>query len=1663
MQHQRGQRKWLFLLFLLSLMVLIFGSPFAGLAQDTTATTATLATVAAGQGGDTLPFSEEAVPGLTAIDGAVILPDGRIKVIVELRQAAAFQAYVQAGGALGSASADSAAQAAQAAVEASQQAFVAGLAGAGINAQVVEATSFVINSVTLFVSPDQLAALRAQPNVVNVYPAVRLERELGGSLQTIGAPAAWAGAYGSPFLGDGTVIAIIDSGIDISHRGFNGSGTWPTNPAVRTAAPTDANFGAGQKIVGGWDYVGDAYNGGNNEGTGLPLVFVPTPDANPIDCTINPADLVPTFGFNPGVTPSGHGTHVAGIAAGVGVNSDGTTYTGTYTSVPFGTMRVAPGVAPKAQLLAMRVFGCYGSTDSANVIAAIDDAVSGARGARADVINMSLGSPFGYGGDDGVLAPYIAAINNATMSGTLVVTSAGNNYDTFFTTSSPGSTVAALSTAATDDGYENGIIISGTTADGMYAARNSIGTPPLTVDGPHPIAIPLSTGCQPTDYIGFPANTVAMVTFVGAPAPGCGSIGIYSAAAKAASTPGANAPLGLLVVSNTVTGFQNLSCSPDATVPVSAPRVQCVSIEASLGALIAANLATAQVTFDPSLIGYSASLVDTTAVFSSRGPSRHNSVTIKPDVAAPGAAIFSVGSGTGTFGQTLGGTSMASPHIAGFAAMLMSNPAFANWTPTQIKALIMNTANNDVFLNSNPGPRLGPQRMGAGRMDVEDAMNNRVIAFNKLRPEAVSVSFGDPEVVPGTGPSVFFREVRVQNWGNTPVTYNLSIDTYTNNNVSAFTVDGATSITVQPLSYVDVRVKLTVDVPASGTAPANLGDASTGLTQSTGFGAATPRHYLSEEAALLKLTPTAGATVPLRVPLYAAPRAVSNMRAAVNPMLIDGPAVGTAYLPLAGQGVFTGVTGFPQHIVSSVTALRHMGTDPIGDTYFDDDGDPNLALGSFPELDLQYTGIATNFNRAGGNTGGSANANTRVFVGLSTVGDWATPNEYFFEVYIDANQDGFGVGSDDFVIFTSAPTITGTTSRADVFVSYAALNSLGLGFSQNWVNAVSAGFNTYLLNNNVAVIQFNPGALINYDNNPSTPTTPMLPAGDTTFDFYVATFSRVWGYVDFSDVMSFDLANPMIDTHASPLPLTASPVWDDVPGNFVPFNYNALDYPVYDSTPPALLLLHHHNAQNAQSANNQNFRRAEVVYLDFDKADLGFTNAIINPSVLTAGTQFDLILDVINYSQGTSAFGTVVIDLPSALSYVSAPAGCAHTGEPFGGTLTCELGLFGPLQGTTLETRHSVAPGFGGAFSIVAHLLSDVMDTEPGDNTATINVSVPLAAANPIAPIGSTTNPGPTFVWSDVVGATHYQLWVSSAAGATLVNELYTDAANCDSVDCEVTPALTLPSGSYSWWVRPWNAGAGYGSWTSETIFSVSISPGSPTTVAPTGATTNPAPSFQWNAVPGATWYQLWVSDVSGATGVQVLQQWYESIGTCAAGVCTVTPDPALNLAGGAYRWWVRAWNVEGGYGEWNAPTDFSVSIAPPATAGINPVGTVLMGTPTFSWRAQPQATWYLLLIADANGTTVHQQWFDQAAVCAGETCNAVASVVLPNGQYRWFVRTWNASGNGPWSSEIGLMVDAALPDAPRAGGAPIGETPVVEVEPSEGGMIEDFAPDGGG
>ena len=119
----------------------------------------------------------------------------------------------------------------------------------------------------------------------------------------------------------------------------------------------------------------------------------------------------------------------------------GRTYTGPYDSHTLANtdFRIGPGVAPQAKLLAYRVFGCTGSTYL--VTDAIERAVQGG----ADVINMSLGSPFGTAGTLDAIAS-----DNASLAGVVVVAAAGNEGGSAYMTGTPGTATRAIAVAAVD-------------------------------------------------------------------------------------------------------------------------------------------------------------------------------------------------------------------------------------------------------------------------------------------------------------------------------------------------------------------------------------------------------------------------------------------------------------------------------------------------------------------------------------------------------------------------------------------------------------------------------------------------------------------------------------------------------------------------------------------------------------------------------------------------------------------------------------------------------------------------------------------------------------------------------------------------------------------------------------------------------------------------------------------------------------------------------------------------------------------------------------------------------------------------------------------------------------------------------------------------------------
>jgi subtilisin family serine protease len=969
-------------------------------------------------------------------------------VMLELAGQPSAVAYADAR-ALGAseASAGATAVARKRANEQAQADVLANIASAGIEATTLYQVQSAYNGIAVQADPGAVSDLMDVPGVkaVHVIPLVELDNH--SSVPLIGSQQAW-GTYGK--TGAGMSIAVIDTGVDYVHRGFGGSGSAADYLVAGSAAanPPDPDHNpAGfsipgiyptAKVVGGFDFAGDAYNA---SGSGAALI--PQPDPNPQDC-------------------NGHGTHVAGTAAGTGVNADNSTYTGPYDATAnLSALGIGPGVAPAAKIYALRVFGCAGSTNltAAAINWATDPNRDGNPSDHVDVINMSLGSAYGTPDD-----PSAVASNNAADLGVLVVMSAGNSGDSYFVSGSPGSAHKGIATASSLDAAEraDAIIVNAPAAiAGKYIGSKS---QQFSWTGPNQertgkLYYPATNqfGCSAwtgADAANIAGRIVLVDWKIGTNPFPCGS------AARANNAAAAGA-IGIIMADSTT--FLDTAIAGNTTVP---GMYTNVNVGNALKSQLTAGVVTdnVDVTLSGIQVGESVdnARIDALSSFSSRGPTAR-STGLKPDIAAPGQTIWSPDRLTGFRGRSLNGTSMASPHMAGVMALLKQ--AHPTWTVEQLKALAMNTAGSDIYSQfGQTGDKYGPGRVGAGRVQVHTALASSSIAYDAQGDGAVSVSFGAVEV---DGKYRASKYIRIENKGNTDQTFAISYDPRTTIPGVSYVL-GDSSITVKAHSSQRVRV----DLVADGSLMQNTRDATVAGVQN-----GNPRQWLSEASGLVMFTPTSGPA--LRVPVYAAARPASNTRASTDEVRIDRKGVGR--IKIVGEGVSTGAE--PLGYVSKVSAFEHgltSGKATLGT------GVSELARGA----DLEHIGAALK--------------GTSMYFGLSTHGDWAAPaTDTQFNIQIDRNNDGVA----DVTAFTTRFTFGPNADPLDVFVT-------GVGSSAvSFTNIFNSNVNTAPYNNNVLVVAVPLASLA-------------LPAGTTTIKYRVVGNSRFWGVIDTTPWATYNVAAP---------------------------------------------------------------------------------------------------------------------------------------------------------------------------------------------------------------------------------------------------------------------------------------------------------------------------------------------------------------------------------------------------------------------------------------------------------------------------------------------------------------------------------------------------------
>ncbi|SDX27826.1 PA domain-containing protein [Lysobacter enzymogenes] len=541
-----------------------------------------------------------------------------------------------------------------------------------------------VNGVVTQMSASEAARVAKLPGValVEAYHEYPVATDVGPAL--IGAPELWNAKPGR-WRGEGVVVGILDTGINFGspafaaiddtgyrHRNPNGAGNY-----LGTCAPGGVDEGrCNDKLIGGWDFV-----------CGEPAGA----------CDVPGIREEPGFGDT-----NGHGSHTASTAAG---NAWTANFKGR-------NIRIS-GVAPHANIVAYDI--CYtniatgqGLCPNVSAVAAIDQAIADG----VDVINYSIGGGANPWGEAVSLA-----FLNAADAGIFIATSAGNSGPGPSTTGhrQPWTSTTAATTHGRGD-FASLLQITGPGSvpsdlqaiqliEGSGGVALSASIPPST-----PVRISARIDSADDGCAGF-----APGAFAGAIAVVRRGTCNFSVKANNATAAGA---IAVVIANNQVTSAT--PSVPGTTVPVFL-AAQDDSNALRDFAAGNGNVSTGGIGYPPTPIP---NTPDVLAAFSSRGPATGLNL-IKPDVAAPGVSVLAVLAGTTIGGSEnlvglLSGTSMASPHQAGAAALLRQ--ARPDWTAAEIKSALMMTAKQEVFREDGV-TQADPFDTGSGRIQVDQAVN----------------------------------------------------------------------------------------------------------------------------------------------------------------------------------------------------------------------------------------------------------------------------------------------------------------------------------------------------------------------------------------------------------------------------------------------------------------------------------------------------------------------------------------------------------------------------------------------------------------------------------------------------------------------------------------------------------------------------------------------------------------------------------------------------------------------------------------------------------------------------------------------------------------------------------------------------------------------------
>ena len=540
----------------------------------------------------------------------------------------------------------------------------------------------LLNGFSATVTYGQYKAIRKLDCVQSAFisPTFELLPDTANSNRMIGG-----GIYNTTgFTGEGMLVAILDTGVDMGHEIFKTAPKSPslTQEKLRTLLET-YDFQV-ESIIKGIS-VSNLYYSAK-----IPFQF----DYGDKDKDGMPGEK------------GSHGTHVASTAAGnVGVND------------------AVMGVAPQAQIINMNVFKSTGGASYADILAALEDCIL----LGVDVANLSLGSDCGYidyDSEDAFTKSLLDVFERTGESGVSLAVAAGNAYNAAYGDAFGGKALASnpdyglvsepstygesLSVAAVSNGMVKGpyVTVGGKNLayqDSATISEDENAKPfrSLSARGSIEYVVVPNYGAE-EDYAGLDlTGKIALVQRGGGM--------YYEQKERNAANAGA---IGMLVYNN-VPGMLYMSIT-DWKIP-------CAFISQAAGEYMkqqeakTLSVASADALVESPTYGM--------ADFSSWGATPE--LTLKPEITAPGAGIYAAVPGGY---ESMDGTSMASPHAAGGMAIVQQalKARDNSMTGAQRKhmtdTLLMSTAH--VIYDDNGVP-YSPRKQGAGLMSINDAVNTR--------------------------------------------------------------------------------------------------------------------------------------------------------------------------------------------------------------------------------------------------------------------------------------------------------------------------------------------------------------------------------------------------------------------------------------------------------------------------------------------------------------------------------------------------------------------------------------------------------------------------------------------------------------------------------------------------------------------------------------------------------------------------------------------------------------------------------------------------------------------------------------------------------------------------------------------------------------------------